>query len=351
MLIYYYKNRVTKLIMKRNVLLINLGSPKSLKIKDVKSYLNEFLSDDLVVDLPKPIQQFILRSFILPFRPKKTKVAYEKIWSKNGSPLIYNTNKIASALKNKTNWDVRFAMRYQEPSIKDKIIEYKKDKIKELIIIPLYPHNALSTTVSTKIYVQQIVNKVYPKINLSFIEPFYDNPLYIEALSDSIRPYLQDIDKLIFSYHGIPERHLKKGDISREHCLKINNCCESNLNQSKKCYKSNVLTTSKLCAKHLNLENFKWKVSFQSRVSIIDPNWLKPYTDKQFINLPKQKIKKIAVVCPSFVADCLETLEEINIRGRADFLKFGGKKFNFIPCLNDSFKFISLLENLVLDVS
>ena len=316
---------------------------------DIKSYLNEFLSDDLVIDLPKVIQQFILRSFILPFRPKKTKVAYEKIWNKNGSPLIYNTNKIASALKNKTSWDVRFAMRYQEPSIKDKIIEYKKDNIKEIIILPLYPHNAISTTLSTRIYVQKIVNKLYPKLKLSFIKPFYDNPLYIEALSDSIKPYLKDVDKLIFSYHGIPERHLKKGDKSRKHCLIENNCCDSHFKKSEKCYRSNVLTTSNLCAKYLNLENSKWIVSFQSRVSIIDPNWLKPYTDKQFINFPKQKIKKIAVVCPSFVADCLETLEEIDIRGRSEFLKYGGEKFIFIPCLNNSNKFISLLENLILD--
>ena len=337
--------------MKKNILLINLGSPKSLKVKDVKSYLNEFLSDDFVVDLPKIFQQFILRSFILPFRTNKTKSAYEKIWNDKGSPLIYNTNKIATALKNKTGWDVRVAMRYQKPSIKNKIIEYKKENIKKLIIIPLYPHNAMSTTLSTRLYVQRVVRKFYPKMKLYFIEPFYDHPLYIEALSASIKPYLKDIDKLIFSYHGIPERHLKKVDFSKKHCLKKRNCCEINSSQSKKCYKSNVLITSKLCAKNLNIDITKWLVSFQSRVSIIDQNWLKPYTDKKFINFPKQKIKKIAVICPSFAADCLETLEEINIRGRKDFLEAGGKKFNFIPCLNDSSKFILLLENLVLDIN
>ena len=220
------------------------------------------------------------------------------------------------------------------------------DKIKELIIIPLYPHNALSTTVSTKIYVQQIVNKVYPKINLSFIEPFYDNPLYIEALSKSISPYIDKVDKIMFSYHGIPERHLRKGDQSGNHCL-TNNCCEINCSSSQNCYKSNVMTTSNLCAKNLNLSDEKWMITFQSRVTIIDPNWLRPYTDIELTKLPENGIKNIAIVCPSFTADCLETLEEINIRGRKSFLESGGVNFEYIPCLNDNEIFISALINLI----
>ena len=330
----------------KNILLINLGSPKSLQTTDVKLYLKEFLSDDLVIDLPKPIQQLILHLFILPFRPKKTKEAYKKIWN-NGSPLIQNTNKIAIALKNKTGWNVDIAMRYQQPSITNTIIRYKNEGIKKLTVLPLYPHNAISTTLSTEIEIKKIINNIYPNLKIKYVKPFYNNTLYIDALSKSIKPYINNIDKLIFSYHGIPERHIKKGDKSSSHCMTNSNCCEIDCISSQSCYKSNVITTSKMCAENLNLNIKRWQIAFQSRVSIIDPNWLKPYTDIELEKLPKNGIKKIAIVCPSFVADCLETLEEINLRARKTFLDAGGKKFEFIPCLNDNKYFISALEQII----
>ena len=299
--------------MHKNILLINLGSPKSLDKKDVKDYLREFLSDDLVIDLPKILQQFILRCFILPFRPAQAKEAYELIWEEEGSPLIINTQKIANALANKTGWNVDIAMRYQEPSIKNIIEKYKENKVEDLTIISLYPHNAMSTTLSTELAVKEIVKKVYPDLKLSFVEPFYDNPLYIEALSESIKPYLKDIDKLVFSYHGIPMRHIKKSDISGLHCMGENSCCEIDNVSSRNCYRSNTFTTSKLTAQYLKLKSSEWMMTFQSRVSIISPNWLKPYTDIELDNLPPKGVERVGVVCPSFVADCLETLEEIDM--------------------------------------
>jgi len=333
----------------KNILLINLGSPDSLNINDIRKYLKEFLSDDLVIDLPKPIQQLILRLFILPFRPKKTQEAYKLIWGENGSPLIENTKNIANSLQRKTGWNVDFAMRYQNPSILNSIKKYKDNNITNVTILPLYPHNAISTTLSTELAIKQIVKIIFPKIKLSFINPFYNHPLYIEALSSSIKPYLSNIDKLIFSYHGIPERHIKKGDVSNSHCMKIDDCCKIDCKAAYNCYKSNVLTTSELCSRQLKLEKDQWMISFQSRVTIIDPNWLKPYTDIELVKLPKNGIKKIAVVCPSFVADCLETLEEIKIRGKETFQEAGGKEFTYIPCLNNNEHFISLLENLILN--
>ena len=335
--------------MNKHILIINLGSPQSLEISDIKSYLNEFLSDPLVIDLPKPIQQIILKFFILPFRTKKTRSAYKSIWTPEGSPLIYNTKTIANALSKKTGWNVEYAMRYKHPSIEEKILRYKINKVNKLIIIPLYPHNAISTTLSTKRFINKTINKIYPQLKSIITKPFYNNPFYIKALSKSIKPYLNKIDKLVFSYHGIPERHIRKGDLSNSHCLKSKNCCEINCYASNNCYKSNVITTSKLCAQYLNLEPNQWMVSFQSRVTIIDSKWLKPYTDFELIKLPKQGIKNIGVVCPSFVADCLETLEEIKIRGEKDFIKAGGKKLYFIPCLNDNQNFIFALENIVLN--
>ena len=336
--------------MDKNILLINLGSPKSLDKKDVKDYLREFLSDDLVIDLPKILQQFILRCFILPFRPTQAKEAYELIWKEEGSPLIINTQKIANALAKKTGWNVDIAMRYQEPSIENVIEKYKENNVEELTVISLYPHNAMSTTLSTELAVKEVVRRIYPDLKLSFVEPFYDNPLYIEALSESIKPYLKDIDKLVFSYHGIPMRHIKKSDISGSHCIGENSCCNIDNVSSRNCYRSNTFTTSKLTAQYLKLKSSEWMMTFQSRVSIISPNWLKPYTDIELDNLPPKGVEKVGVVCPSFVADCLETLEEIDMRARETFEEAGGETFKYIPCLNDDKKFISVLEHLILDI-
>ena len=336
--------------MDKNILLINLGSPKSLDKKDVKDYLREFLSDDLVIDLPKILQQFILRCFILPFRPAQAKEAYELIWKEEGSPLIINTQKIANALAKKTGWNVDIAMRYQEPSIENVIKKYKENNVEELTVISLYPHNAMSTTLSTELAVKEVVRRIYPDLKLSFVEPFYDNPLYIEALSESIKPYLKDIDKLVFSYHGIPMRHIKKSDISGSHCIGENSCCNIDNVSSRNCYRSNTFTTSKLTAQYLKLKSSEWMMTFQSRVSIISPNWLKPYTDIELDNLPSKGVERVGVVCPSFVADCLETLEEIDMRARETFEEAGGETFKYIPCLNDDKKFISVLEHLILDI-
>ena len=337
-------------MQQKHILLINLGSPKSLDVSDVRAYLKEFLSDDLVIDLPKVLQQIILRSFILPFRPRKTKKAYETIW-KDGSPLIKNTRKIAKALQTKTGWNVDIAMRYQNPSIKKSILYLKDKEVDEVTIVPLYPHHAMSTTRSTEIYVKKIVEEHYPKLHMKFIKPFFDHPKYISALSKSIEPYLNnEFDKIIFSYHGIPERHIRKSDVYKNHCLQSSDCCQIDCESSKNCYRSNVWKTSMLTAKKLNLDDNKWMMSFQSRVSIIDPNWLNPYTDKEIINFSKQGIKNIAILCPSFVADCLETLEEINIRARQLFLESGGESFTFIPCLNNNENFIDFLSDLIAKV-
>ena len=335
--------------MNKQILLVNLGSPKSLSKSDVREYLKEFLSDDYVMDLPKILQQFILRAFILPFRPSKTKEAYEKIWEKEGSPLIINTQKIATSLSEKTGWKVDIAMRYQEPSIREKVKKYKQRKINEVIVIPLYPHHAMSTTKTTNIEIDKIVSEEYPNLKVRYIEPFYNDPRYIDALSHSIKPYLNDLDKLVFSYHGIPERHLTKGDVVGDHCIKVENCCDINCKSSQSCYRSNVLATSKLTADQLELTDNQWMVSFQSRVSIMGPAWLKPYTDIEIDKLGENGMEKIGVVCPSFIADCLETLEEIEMQAKESFIESGGKELVYIPCLNNNPEFINALESIIED--
>ena len=328
------------------VLLINLGSPKELSKKSVRQYLRVFLSDDNVVDLPKFFQQFILRLFILPFRPKNTLEAYEKIWTKEGSPLIISTESIANKLTEKTGWNVEYAMRYEEPSIEKALHKFKKNEINKIYVISLYPHNAMATTVTTELETRNVAMNVSNDFELIFTKPFFDNEEYINAMVNSIRPYVENksYDKIIFSYHGIPKRQAKKTDETGEHCFSTSNCCEIKNDGSKDCYRSHTRIASDLTAKKLGLEDDQWEIAYQSRIG---PGWLTPFTDKRLAKLPEEGKDNIAILCPSFISDCLETLEEIDIRGRETFLKAGGKKMTYIPCLNDSEDTINLLENLV----
>ncbi len=328
------------------VLLINLGSPKELSKKSVRQYLRVFLSDDNVVDLPKFFQQFILRLFILPFRPKNTLEAYEKIWTKEGSPLIISTESIANKLTEKTGWNVEYAMRYEEPSIEKALHKFKENEINKIYVISLYPHNAMATTVTTELETRNVAMNISNDFELIFTKPFFDNEEYINAMVNSIRPYVENksYDKIIFSYHGIPKRQAKKTDETGEHCFSTSNCCEIENDGSKDCYRSHTRIASDLTAKKLGLEDDQWEIAYQSRIG---PGWLTPFTDKRLAKLPEEGIDNIAILCPSFISDCLETLEEIDIRGRETFLKAGGKNMTYIPCLNDSEDTINLLENLV----
>ena len=312
----------------------------------MRQYLRVFLSDDNVVDLPKFFQQFILRLFILPFRPKNTLEAYEKIWTKEGSPLIISTESIANKLTKKTGWNVEYAMRYEEPSIEKALHKFKKNEINKIYVISLYPHNAMATTVTTELETRNVAMNISNDFELIFTKPFFDNEEYINAMVNSIRPYVENksYDKIIFSYHGIPKRQAKKTDETGEHCFSTSNCCEVENDGSKDCYRSHTRIASDLTAKKLGLEDDQWEIAYQSRIG---PGWLTPFTDKRLAKLPEEGKDNIAILCPSFISDCLETLEEIDIRGRETFLKAGGKKMTYIPCLNDSEDTINLLENLV----
>jgi len=328
------------------ILLINLGSPKKLTKKSVREYLKVFLSDDYVLDLPKILQQIILRVFILPFRPKKTLEAYELIWTPEGSPLIISTESIANKLSLKTGWDVDYAMRYEDPSIENALLNFKNKGIYKIIVISLYPHNALATTITTEMETRIVANKLSEDFELVFTKPFFDNEIYINAISKTIKPHIEkaSFDKIVFSYHGIPKRQAKKTDETGEHCFSDSNCCEIAGDGSKDCYRSHTRIASDLTAKKLGLSDDQWEVAYQSRLG---PGWLTPFTDKRLAELPEEGKKNIAVLCPSFISDCLETLEEIDIRGRKTFFDAGGKNMTYIPCLNDSEDTINLLENLV----
>jgi ferrochelatase len=325
----------------KGILLINLGSPKDLELKSIKDYLKEFLSDDLVIDYPKFLQQILVNWIIIPSRYKNTREAYSEIWTENGSPLIHDTIALGEKVGAKSGALVEVSMRYQFPSIEEGLKKLKAKGCSEIFVVPLYPHYAMSTILTTEREVKRIESKLGLDLRLNFIGAFYNEGGYISSLSDVInRNRQKESDFLLFSYHGIPNRHLIKTDPTENHCLKVKNCCDIESKAKPFCYKAQVLETSKLCAKKLELKGDEWGVSFQSRIG---PGWIQPFTDKELVRLAEEGIKNLDVVCPAFVTDNLETLEEMNIRGRETFLEAGGESFNYIPCLNNEDSWVDFL--------
>jgi ferrochelatase len=321
--------------MKRGIVLMNLGSPDSTEVKDVRRYLNEFLMDERVIDIPFLARFLLVRGIISPFRAPKSAEAYKTIWTKEGSPLIELTRQLRSALQQQVEEPVEIAMRYGNPSMKTAFDELLKKEpgLEEVVAVPLYPHYAMSSYETAVEHSKEVHKKEGYTFQLNFIKPYYNNTDYIEALAESIKPYLQqEYDHILFSYHGVPERHIHKGDVTGNHCLKVNNCCEVDSPAHAQCYRHQCLITTKLVAEKLGISADKYSFSFQSRLG--RDEWLKPYTAKRFEELPAEGKKKILVVCPAFVSDCLETLEEIAEQGKETFMHAGGESFTMIPCLN-----------------
>ena len=315
---------------KTGILLINLGTPDSTNWWDIRKYLKEFLSDRRVIEVNPIVWQIILNLFILTFRPSKTAHAYKKIWRKesNESPLLYFTRTQAQKLTQRIGSEkiiVDFAMRYGNPSIRSKLNLLKNAGCENIIILPLYPQYAAATTATVCDEVYRSLMKMRWQPSLQVIPHYESDPMYIDALIESIERKVKEIswkpDLIISSYHGIPKKYFDKGD--PYHCY-----CQKTTRLMKEKYSSiNIQTT------------------FQSRFG--PQEWLKPYTDKTLESLPSQGIKNLLVICPGFSSDCVETLEEINIQGRESFLSNGGNNFDLIPCLNDSSVHINLFENLV----
>jgi protoporphyrin/coproporphyrin ferrochelatase len=321
--------------MKRAIVLMNLGSPDSTNVKDVKKYLDEFLMDKRVIDKPWLLRALLVKGIIVPFRSPKSAEAYKTIWTEKGSPLIVISKQLRSALKKEVEEPVAVAMRYGNPSPKqafDELVANNPD-LEEVIAVPMYPHYAMSSYETAVDYAIEVHKRGKYQFKLTTFKPFYNNEDYINALCESIRPHLEkDFDQLLFSYHGVPERHILKGDITGQHCLKVADCCDVASEAHQYCYRHQCWTTTKLVTERLNIPKKKWGFSFQSRLGR-DP-WLQPYTVVRLEQLPKEGVKKLVVVCPAFVSDCLETLEEIAEQGKESFLHNGGESFEIIPCLN-----------------
>lgn len=328
----------------KGILLVNLGSPKTPTEKDVRIYLREFLMDKRVIDAPWIIRKIIVEGMILPKRPKVSAQAYKSIWWKEGSPLVVISKRIFKSIQKKITHPVALAMRYQEPSIKKGLQELYNKGVTDVLIIPLYPQYAMSTTETVVEKSKDIQKKYFPNLKLFFLPPFYNDDEYIKILSKHIESNLpEDFDLLLFSYHGLPERHIFKTDPTKTCRLDDSCCIETGLKSHKYCYKHQCCYVTEKVRETLGLEKSKIKQTFQSRLGR-EP-WLQPYTDQTLIKLPETGVKKIAVVAPAFVSDCLETLEELAIADKELFLSNGGKEFHYIDCLNENENWVNWLIN------
>jgi ferrochelatase len=329
---------------KRAVLLVNLGSPDSTSVPDVRRYLREFLGDPRVLDINPVLRWLILEGSILRKRPPETAHAYASVWTPEGSPLLVTSRsvqrKLQAALGAET--PVYLAMRYGRPSIAEVLGQMAADGIERALLFPQYPHYAMSSweTVTAKVEAER--RRLAPRLELTCVEPFYADADYIEALWAVSRDALaQPHDHLLFSYHGLPARHMRKADPTGRHCLCSADCCTTPSPAHATCYRAQVFATTRAFVARGGIPAGRYSQSFQSRLA--GEPWLEPFTDVEFERLAKSGVKRLVVMCPAFVADCLETLEEIAMRGKETFLAAGGESFVQIPCLNDQAPYLDFL--------
>ena len=312
---------------KTGVLICNLGTPETYKTKDVRRFLRQFLSDGRVIEIPKIIWWFILNGIILTLRPAKSAKLYKSVWTKEGSPLLVLSKKLTEKLKKSVgdSCEVELAMRYGNPSMESALMSLKNKNCRKLIVIPMFPQYSGTTTGSIFDEVARVLSKWRWVPSLSFVNSYHDQPEYINALADSLSNHIKNNSpqKIIFTYHGIPKRNFDLGDPYQCYCQK----------------------TTRLVAEKLNLEDDTYITTFQSRFGPAE--WLKPYTSDTMGELPLQEVKNVLVVAPAFSVDCLETIEEIDQENKEIFLKAGGEKFTYAPCLNDSSGQVNLLKAII----
>lgn len=333
---------------KIGILLVNLGTPNSAKPRDVFNYLNEFLTDERVIDLPWLKRQLLVRGIIVPTRFRQSAQQYQHIWTKEGSPLLIHCKTIKNKLQKSLGKDyhISLAMRYQSPSILNGLNELKDANVEEILIFPLFPQYASATTGSVHQSVMETLSTwhVIPKI--TFINSFYDHPAFINAFCEVAKKHdLTNYDHILFSFHGLPEKHIKNAD-NHQFCLK-ENCCKKICPKNRFCYKAQCYSTAEAIAKQLGLPPSKYTVCFQSRLGK-DP-WIEPYTNEMIHQCSQNNIKKILVFSPAFICDCLETIYEIASEYKKEFLSQGGESLELVEGLNDHPKWIEALQNIILE--
>lgn len=339
-------------MIKKAILLVNLGTPNSYETADVRKYLREFLMDKYVIDLPYLTRWFLVNVIIATFRAPKSAKIYKQLWTKEGSPLLVYGKKVRELLQEEVGNDVTvyLAMRYQNPSIKSVLKEVKKDGITDLVVIPLYPQYASSSTKSSIEKVKEELTKANYQPNVTFIENFLSNEKFIEAFAENGNNYWKtgDYQKVLFSYHGIPERHILK-DCEDGFCKLDDTCCAVYSDRNTLCYRAQCYETSRLIAAKMGLKEADYEVAFQSRLETRarDP-WLKPYSDLVTADLAKSDVKNVLCFSPSFIADCLETTIEVGEEFKEIFHENGGEKWQLVESLNDNPKWIEALKDITL---
>ncbi|KQT16083.1 ferrochelatase [Chryseobacterium sp. Leaf404] len=328
----------------KGILLVNLGSPRSTSVPDVKEYLDEFLMDEKVIDYRWFFRALLVKGIILNTRPAKSAEAYKTVWTDEGSPLIVITKQLQAKLQKLVDVPVEIGMRYAQPSIEAGIQKLVDQGVTDIVLFPLYPQYAMSTTETVIDKAEEVRKKSFPQIRINYIQPFYNRDIYIDCLAESIKEKLpENFDALQFSYHGVPERHIYKTDPTNT--CNLNDCCSRNSNPSHQfCYRHQCFSVTNSVIKKLGLPKEKVMVTFQSRLG--KDKWMEPYTDETLENVGKKGVKNLAIVCPAFVADCLETLEEISVEGKHQFEHGGGENFHYIPCLNDEDRWVNVVKTL-----
>jgi ferrochelatase len=320
------------------LLLLNLGTPDAPDTSAVRRYLREFLSDPRVIDI-NPVGRFLLLELvILPFRPARSAEAYRKIWTDRGSPLLFHSRDLTERVRERLGprWHVALAMRYGKPSIAAALDELRQAGVDRIVVLPLFPQYASSSTGSALEAVMGVAGQQWNVPRLSVIEDFYDHAGMIDAFVAQGRPVIEDIraDHVLFSFHGLPERQVQKSDDTGRHCLIADDCCARITTANRNCYRAQSFATARLLAARLGLTSDGYTVCFQSRLGRTP--WIQPYTDHVLDQLAAAGKKRLAVFCPAFVADCLETLEEIGIRAREQFQAAGGEDLALVPSLNST---------------
>jgi len=332
---------------KKGLLLLNLGTPDSPRTGDVRRYLREFLSDPRVVDINPVGRWLLLNLIILPFRPAKSGHAYQSIWTPQGSPLLVLSQALAAEVRKALagELEVELGMRYGNPSIPSALAKLKARGVTELVVFPLYPQNAASSTSSSLDRVYEVLRESWEVPPVKVVPPFFDDAGFLDAFAEQARPVLERLraDFVLFSFHGLPVRHIKKSEPTAGYC-QVSRCCDALTLENRGCYRAQSFFTARALAQRLGLDASKYSVSFQSRLGRTE--WVKPYTDIVLPELAQRGVKRLAVMCPAFVADCLETLEEIGIRAREQFRAAGGEELALVPSLNASPKWVETVVRL-----
>jgi len=333
---------------KIGVLLLNIGTPDKPNTASVRKYLKEFLSDPRVVDIPWLLKNLLLYLFILPSRPAKSAKAYQAIWRPEGSPLLYYSLRMQENLHQLLgkNYQVELGMCYRNPSIEKGIEKLYQAQCDHIIIFPLFPQYSSAATGASTEKALRLIAKKWNIPSLETKNNFYNNPGFINAYSCKIKEGCanKNIEHYLFSFHGLPERHIDKSEGKLLECSRIHPCPQVTMNNHY-CYRAQCYSTSRLLAQHLAIPDTDYTVSFQSRLGVTA--WIKPYTDEILVTLYNKGIRHLAVACPSFIADCLETIEEIGIRAKAQWLKLGGETLTLIPCLNDDKNWLNALAKMI----